>query len=307
MRVFITGATGYLGSAVVAECLDVGHEVVGLARSDSSAAALEAAGAGVQRGALDDLDSLQAAARAADGMIHTAFIHDFSDFAAAARTDLLAVEALGTALEGTGRPLVIASGVAGVLTPGRLATEADPADLAAGPRAATEEALVAMSGRGVRSVAVRLPPTVHGAGDHGFLPTLIGVARERGTSAFIGDGRNRWPAVHRLDAAHLFRLALEDAPAGSRLHATAQEGVSFREIAEVIGRHLDVPVLGVDAEDAARHFGWISSVAGLDNPTSSTATRRALGWEPTQPDLLTDLEAGHYFSRAPADLPRMKP
>ena len=296
MRVFITGATGYIGSAVVAECLDAGHEVVGLARSDASAVALEAAGATVRRGALEDMDGLGEGARAADGVIHTAFVHDFTDFAAAARTDLLAVEALGAALAGSGRPLVIASGVAGVLTQGVIGTEADPADPALGPRGATEETLVAMARRRVRSVAVRLPPTVHGRGDHGFLPTLIGIAREQGFSAFIGDGSNRWPAVHRLDAALLFRLALEGAPAGSRLHAIAEEGVPFRSIAEVIGRHLDVPVRSVTAEEAPAHFGWISSVAGLDNPASSSATRRLLAWTPRQPDLLPDLEAGHYLT-----------
>ena len=297
MRVFITGATGYIGSAVVRELHGAGHEVTGLARSDASAAALEGLGAAAHRGALHDLDALRAGAAAADGVIHTAFIHDFSDFPAAARTDLAAVQALGSALEGTGRPLVVASGVAGLLTPGRVGIEADVPDPAAGPRVPTEDAVVAMGGRGIRSSAVRLPPTVHGEGDTGFVPSLIGLARERGASGYVGDGANRWPAVHRLDAAHLFRLALEGAPAGTRLHAVAEEGVAFLDIAKVIGRHLHVPVASVAAEQAETDLGWLGYVAALDNPASSTATRQLLGWEPVQPDLLADLDAGHYFDR----------
>lgn len=295
MRVFVTGATGYIGSAVVRELIDVGHEVVGLARTDAAAAALEAAGAEPQRGALGDLDALGSAAAAADGVVHTAFIHDFTDFAASAQTDLEAVQALGTALEGTDRPLVIASGFAGITTPGRTATETDAPDPAGGPRGRTEDALLAMADRGVRAVAVRLAPTVHGPHDHGFVRALVTAAREHGAASQVGDGTNRWPAVHRLDAAHLFRLALEGAPAGSRVHAAAEEGVPFADIAAAIGRQLGVPVRSVAPEAATEAMGFIGAVAGLDVPASSAATRRLLGWEPIHPGVVADIEAGHYL------------
>lgn len=294
MHVFVTGATGYIGSAVVRELLGAGHQVTGLTRSESSADALAAAGATPIRGSLSDLDVLASGASAADGVVHTAFIHDFTDFAAAAETDLHAVRALGGALEGSDRPLVIASGIAGVLTPGRVSEETDPADPSAGPRAATEQELLAMSERGIRSSAVRLPPTVHGSGDHGFVHALATTAREHGASAYIGDGENRWPAVHRLDAARLFRLALEQAPAGSRLHAVAEEGIPFRRIAEALGAQLDVRVASVSAEDAAEHLGWIGFVAGLDNPAKSEITRGLVGWQPEQPTILDDIAAGLY-------------
>ena len=298
MRVFVTGATGFIGSAVVQELIGAGHEVVGLARSERSAEALAAAGAGVLRGSLDDLDSLRSAAAASDGVAHLAFKHEeaFSgNFAAAAEDDRRAVEAFGSALTGTGKPLVIASGVAN-LAPGRVVTEVDPGDVGtAGPRVTTEEALIAMAERGVSVSAVRFAPTVHGAGDGGFLATLIAVARNKGVSAYIGDGANRWPAVHRLDAARLFRLALEGAPAGTRLHAVAEEGIAFRVIAEAIGRQLDVPAVSVNAGDAGEHFGFLALLAGADIPASSRATRALLGWQPTQPDLIADLEQGHYF------------
>ncbi|MEU8799738.1 SDR family oxidoreductase [Spirillospora sp. NPDC048819] len=298
MRVFVTGGTGNIGSGVVRELLDHGHEVVGLARSDASAAALEAAGVAVHRGELADLDGLRAAAAAADGVVHMAFVHDFTDFTASAETDLRAVRAMGAALEGSGRPLIIASGTS--FAPGRTVTEADEGDpRTAGPRGVTEQELIAMAGRNVRSAAVRFPPTVHGAGDvHGFIPRLIGVARDRGVAAFAGDGTNRWPAVHRLDAAHLVRLALEGAPAGSRLHGVDDEGVPLRHVAEVIGRHLGLPVKGIAAEDAAGHFGWLGALVSADVPATSTATRALLGWRPRHAGLLADLDEGHYFQAA---------
>lgn len=296
MRVFVTGATGFIGSAVVPELIDAGHQVVGLARSDASAAALVAAGAEAQRGTLDDLNSLRAGAAAADGVIHLAFIHDFSDFAAAAQADRIAIETLGAVLEGSDRPLVIVSGMLG-LPMGRVGTEQDmPESTAtAGPRLAGTQAALALAERGVRSSIVRLAPTVHGEGDHGFVATLIGIAREKGVSGYIGDGSNRWPAVHRLDAAPLFRLALEHAPAGSVLHGVAEEGVPTRRIAEVIGQHLSLPVVTIAPEDAAGHFGWLGSFFGADVPASSELTRKRMQWQPTHPGLLDDLEQGHYF------------
>jgi nucleoside-diphosphate-sugar epimerase len=305
MRVFVTGASGWIGSALVPELVGAGHQVVGLARSDASAAALTAAGAEVLRGTLDDLDVLRSAATASDGVIHLAFKHDIAfsgQFEAAADADRRAVEAFGDALAGSGRPLVIASGLLG-FAPGRVATERDrwDADTAArvgrGPhtRMATAEFTLALASRGVRSSVLRLPPTVHGEGDPGFIAFLVGIAREKGVSGYIGDGANRWNAVHRLDAAHQFRLALEQAPAGSVLHAVADEGVPIRTVAEVIGRHLDLPVVSVPPEDAAQHFGWLGGFLGIDGPASSALTRELLGWQPTQPGLIDDLEKGHYF------------
>jgi len=301
MRVFVTGATGFIGSAIVAELTHAGHQVVGLARSDASAAALAAAGAAVHRGALDDLEGLRHGAAAADGVIHTAYIHDFTDMAAAAATDRRALEALGAALAGSGRPLVFASGTAGVAQ-GRLATEQDSGDPTspAAHRMATERLVLGLAAHGVRASAVRLPPTVHGRGDHGFVPRLIAIARERGVSAYIGDGANRWPAVHRLDAARLFRLALEQAPAGTPLHAIGDEGIPVRAIAEVIGRHLDVPPVAIAPQDAGTHFGFLGAFFGADIPASSVQTRVRLGWQPTQPGLIDDLEQGHYFELQPS-------
>lgn len=306
MRVFVTGASGWVGSAVVPELIAAGHEVTGLARSDASAAALTAAGARVRRGTLDDLAGLRDAATASDGVIHLAFKHDIAfsgDFAGAADADRRAVETLGEALAGSGRPLVIASGTGG-LTPGRLVTERDGAEPAAetaglgrGPqtRAGTAHVALSFAARGVRSSVLRLPPTVHGEGDHGFLATLVGIARAKGVSGYVGDGASRWPAVHRLDAAHLFRLAVEQAPAGSVLHAVADEGVPAREIAGVIGRHLDLPVVSVRPEEADGHFGWLAAFFGQDSPASSALTRELMGWQPVQPGLLEDLDKGHYF------------
>jgi nucleoside-diphosphate-sugar epimerase len=297
MRVFVTGATGFIGSAIVRELIDAGHEVVGLARSDRAAAAVGALGAEVHRGALDDLDSLDSGAAAADGVIHTAYIHDFSKMEAAARTDLRAIETLGTALEGSGRPLVITTGTA-LIKPGQVATEDDSAAPDAHPRLGAEQTALALAARGVRSSIIRPGASVHGEGDHGFVPVLIDIARTKGVSAYIGDGSNRWPAVHRLDAARLYRLALEQGPAGSVFHAVADEGVPTREIAEVIGRHLNVPAVSIAPEDAGEHFGWIGAFFAVDAPASSALTQERLGWQPTHPGLIADLEEGHNFTQA---------
>jgi len=307
MRVFVTGASGWIGSAVVPELIGSGHHVVGLARSDASAEALAAAGAEVLRGTLDDLDTLQAAAADSDGVIHLAFKHEsaFSgDFAGAADADRRAVEACGETLAGSGRPLVIASGVVGLAPGRRPATERDgrgpdpaAAALGGGPltRLGTAQLTLALAARGIRSSVVRLAPTCHGEGDNGFMATLVGIARDKGVSGYVGDGSNRWPATHRLDAAHLFPLALEKAPAGSALHAVAEEGVPIRQVAEVIGRHLDLPVVAISPEDAAEHFGFLAVFIGADVPASSASTRELLAWQPTQPGLIDDMDQGHYF------------
>ncbi|HXB17048.1 MAG TPA: SDR family oxidoreductase [Solirubrobacteraceae bacterium] len=301
MRVFVTGASGFIGSAVVQDLRGAGHEVIGLARSDASAEALADAGAQVHRGSLGDLDSLRSGAEASDGVIHLAYIHDFSKMADNVRVDRAAIEALGAALAGSDRPLVIASGTLFLAPAGRTATEADtgdPSDDAVGGRRLNEQLLLSLAGRGVRSASVRLTPTVHGEGDHGFVPIIIGVAREKGISGYVGDGSSRWPAVHRLDAARLFRLALESAPAGTVLHAVAEEGVPTREIAEEIGRGLEIPVSSVPAEAALEHFGFLGALLGVDSPASSALTRERFGWEPEQPGLIEDLDAGHYFRTA---------
>ncbi len=310
MKIFVTGAAGWIGSAVVPELIGAGHQVVGLARSEATAAALTAAGAQVQRGTIDDLDILHREAAAADGVIHLAFKHDIAfsgNFQGAADADRRAIETFGEALAGSGRPFIIASGLLG-LTPGRLATERDghaldPAvanAIGGGPatRHANAELTLALAARNIRSSIMRLPPTVHGDGDNGFMAMLVGIARAKGVAGYVGDGANRWPAVHRLDAARLFRLAIEHAPAGATLHAAAEQGVAIREVAEAIGRHLKLPVVAIAPEQAAEHFGWLGGFIGADSPASSMLTRELLGWQPTQPGLIADLDAGHYFTNA---------
>jgi len=305
MRVFVTGASGWIGSAVVPELIGAGHQVVGLARSEASATALAAAGAEVQRGTLDDLDTLRSAAAASDGVIHLAFMHDLAfsgNFQGASDADRRAVETFGEVLAGSDRPFAIASGVLGLVS-GRVATERDgqdpdPAMFAQGgpaARLATAQMVLSFASHGVRSSVVRLSPTVHGDGDKGFVATLIAIARGRGVSGYISDGSSRWPAVHRLDAARLFRLALEQAPAGSVLHGVAEEGVPTRAIAEAIGRQLNLPVVSIPPEEANAHFSFLGGFFGVDSPVSSALTRELLGWEPTHPGLIEDLDQGHYF------------
>jgi nucleoside-diphosphate-sugar epimerase len=300
MRVFVTGASGHIGSAVLPELLRAGHQVVGLARSDGSAAALAAAGVEVRRGSLDDLDTLREAAEAADGVIHLAFKHDLmrsGEFPAAVAADLTAIKALASTLEGTGKPLVTTSGtlmltLAGIT--GRPGTEADFAT--SGPRVDAENFVIGLAERGVRSSIVRLPPIVHSSLDHhGFAHILIAIARQAGVSAYVADGANRWPSVHTLDAARVYRLALESAPAGTRLHAVADEGIPFRDIAAAVGRGVGVPTASVSASDAGERFAFLGAFVGVDNPASSEVTRKVLGWEPTHPGLIEDLEHGHYF------------
>ncbi|MCU1489803.1 MAG: NAD-dependent epimerase/dehydratase [Acidimicrobiaceae bacterium] len=304
MRIFVTGASGWIGSAVVPELIEAGHEVVGLARSDASARRVEATGATVLRGDVDDPDGLAKGAADSEGVIHLAFQHEVAfggDFAAAAAADRRAVEAMGAALADSGRPLVLASGTLG-LSPGRMATEedglvpnAEVRAIPAGLRMATALLALSLRATGVRSSVLRLPPTVHGDGDHGFMATLVGIARQRGVAGYVGDGTNRWPAVHRSDAARLARLAVEAAPAGSVLHAVGDEGVPFREIAQAMGRHLGFPTASVAPADAVEHFAFLGHLVALDSPATAAITRELLAWEPTGPSLLEDLEQDHYY------------
>ena len=304
MRVFITGASGWIGSAVVPELLGAGHEVVGLARSEAKARQLEAAGAIVLHGDLDDPDGLAKAAADSDGVIHLAFQHDIAfggNFAAAAAADRRAVEAMGAALADSDRAFVLASGLLGLST-GQVATENDglvpSAEIRANPagrRQATALLVLSLAGTGVRSSVLRLPPTVHGDGDHGFMATLVGIARQRGVAGYVGDGSNRWPAVHRSDAARLARLAVEAAPAGTVLHAVGDEGVPLRDVAETMGRHLDLPTASIAPADAAAHFAPLGHFIGLDSPASGAITQELLRWEPTGPTLLEDLDQDHYY------------
>jgi nucleoside-diphosphate-sugar epimerase len=301
MRVFVTGASGHLGSAIVPELIAAGHEVIGLARSDAAAAAVTALGAIVRRGSLEDRDGIRQAAADSDGVIHLAFNHEqmrAGDFSAAVATDLAVVHALGDVLAGTGKPLVGTSGTLAVANLGRPATEDDPGAL--GPRIDAENAVIGFAGRDVRSSVVRVPPITHSMLDRrGFARVLIGIARQAGVAGYAGDGANRWPAGHTLDVAHLYRLALEDAPAGTRLHAAGDDGLPIREIAQSIGDHLGLPAASIPAGRLESHFGFLAALTGLDNPVTTLATRKILGWEPVHPGLLADFDEADYFT-APA-------
>jgi nucleoside-diphosphate-sugar epimerase len=298
MRVFVTGASGWIGSAVVDELLAAGHEVTGLARSDASAAALKARGAHVRRGDLDDLDSIRVGAKDADTVIHLANKHDWSNPAASNAAERATVQTIGDALVGTNRPFLLASGVA-ALANGRPATEFDASPFHGpdSPRGGSENLALEFVDRGVHTVSLRFAPTVHGSGDHGFIASIAAVARQTGVSGYPGDGTNRWAAVHRLDAARLVTLGLQKAPAGARLHAIAEEGVRTRDIAEAIGRAFDLPVTSIALDDVQDHFGWIGTFFAMDLTATSTVTRELLGWTPNGPTLIEDLNAGAYSAR----------
>lgn len=287
MKVFVTGATGFVGSAVVRELVGAGHRVLGLARSDAGAAALAAAQVEVLRGSLEDLESLKRGAAAADGVIHTAFIHDFASYAANAEVDKVAITAMADTLAGTDKPLLVTAGCLGLPT--------EDASPPAGFPRKSEEAALAAAARGIRAMVIRLPPSVHGEGDHGFVPALVTFAREKGLSMYVGEGRNPWSAVHRLDAAKLYRLALEKGTSGARYHGIADEGIPTRQIAEIIGKRLGVPAVSKTPEEATRLLGFIGHVLSLGGHTSSARTRELLGWTPAEPGLVHDLEHGSYF------------
>jgi nucleoside-diphosphate-sugar epimerase len=297
MKVFVTGASGHLGSAIVPELVAAGHDVVGLARSEGAAATLTALGAGVRRGDIDDLNGLRQAAAESDGVIHLAFKHEqmrTGDFAGAVAADLAVVHAFGDALAGTGKPLVGTSGTLALASLGRTGTEDDV--IASGPRIDAENAVVGFAEQGVRSSVVRVPPITHSALDrHGFARVLIAIARETGVAGYAGDGANRWPAGHTLDVGHLYRLALEDAPAGTRWHAVGDEGIPMREIAQSIGDHLGVPTASIPDDKLQAHFGFLAMLIALDNPTANLVTRRILGWEPARPGLIADFDDAGYF------------
>jgi nucleoside-diphosphate-sugar epimerase len=295
MHIFVTGATGFIGSAVVQELIEAGHTVLGLARSEAAAASLAAAGAQAHRGDLQDLDSLRRGAASADGVIHTGFVHDFSRFKEVCEIDERAIEALGAALAGSNKPLVVTAGVS-LLRSDRPATEDDSAPPVSPsyPRG-SERAADAVQAMGVRVSVVRLAPSVHGDGDHGFVPMLITMAHEKGVSAYVGDGMNCWTAVHRLDAARLFRLALENASAGQRFHGVSEEAIAFKNIAEVIGKHLAIPVVSIAAENAAAHFTWFFHFASMNSCASGRQTREQLRWEPKEKGLIADIDRASYF------------
>jgi nucleoside-diphosphate-sugar epimerase len=295
MRVFVTGASGWIGSATVDELLAAGHEVTGLARSDASAAALQAKGVHVRRGDLDDLASIREGAQAAEAVIHLANKHDWANMAASSAAERAAVQTIGDALAGTGRPFLLASGVAG-LAQGRPVTEDDasPFHGPQSPRGGSENLALEFVDRGVHTVSLRFAPTVHGARDHGFIAAIAAVARDKGVSGYPGDGTNRWAAVHRSDAARLVTLGLQKAPAGSRLHAVAEEGIPAREIAEAIGRAFSLPVASIAPDDVQGHFGWIGMFFSMDLAATSTVTQELLGWAPAGPTLIEDIDAGAY-------------
>lgn len=299
MHIFVTGATGFIGSAIVTELINAGHRVTGLVRSDAAAEALARQGATPHRGDLNDLDSLRQGVKDADGVIHTAFNHDFTTYRDNCEMDRGVIAALGSALTGSDRPLLVTSGI-GILPTGQVLTEdAAPATGAhAHPRAASEQAARALMDQGINAGIIRLPPSVHGPGDHGFVPTLIDLARRTGLAAHVGDGANRWPAVHRLDAARLYRLALEKARPGACWHGVADGGVPFRDITAIIARRLNLPQVSTDGSAAAAHFGWIGGFAAMDVPASADRTRAELGWYPMETGLLADLDSAAYFPAA---------
>lgn len=292
MRVFVTGATGFIGSAIVPELINAGYQVLGLSRSDAGAKSLVAAGAEVHRGGIEDLESLRRGAAMSDGVIHTAFNHDFSQWEANCEADRRAIEALGSTLAGSDRPLIITSGTASAMTPGRVTTEEDTPNSPI-PRVASEHAAASLAAQGVRVSIMRLPQ-VHDPFKQGLITYLVAVAREKGVSAYVGSGQNRWPAVHRLDAAHLYRLALEKGVAGARYNAVAEEGVPLRDIAEAIGRGMKLPVVSKSADEASEHFGWLGMFVGADIPASSALTQQRLGWRPKGPKLIDDLNQGRF-------------